>query len=656
MTDSFMRAAATAAIIGAAFAASEAAELSRGEVVSAMEKSADFHMKNLAPSEVQGRVWHMKELPSRAWHTAAYYDGMIALSRATGNPIYMREVLRHGYGVGWTANPAFPPRLYHADDHAVGHAWLDIYAADKSRKERIEPFAKEMSRVIEDVKTFDAKNKKGHGSSPVDSWTWCDALFMAPPTLARLYELTGDKKYLDYMTKEFKWCYDTLYSGEDSLFYRDESYIGKLSPSKKKIFWSRGNGWVVGGLAQIIDHLPSDEPTRKFYEGLFVGMMKKIVSLQGKDGLWTVNLVDPAHYAGGETSGSGFFTFAIAWGINRGLLDRETYLPAAIKGWRGLLTRVHENGMVGYVQPVGASPDSFDKDTTHAYGIGVFLLAGSELAQTLGMSADISDAELLRRAQAIYSAKTPKAYVHIEPRRMDDILWENDKMAFRAYGPALKNSVENSGIDVWAKTVPYPVIDKWLEGSFSSGKSYHKDWGEGCDSYKVADSVGLGGTGIWKNGKLYKSDVYKTADVIWQSEDKLKFVLTYHYDIDGEKITEIKTVTLAVGDDMCKAQSRFIKGEKYWSGFSVGKGIDGLEVAVGIKLQNAGAKVSAEGGRISADDVLENKKAIVQMLDASKNFIRFERVAHGDTLEILAVGKTDKSGAFNFEFGYVLKK
>ena len=210
---------------------------------------------------------------------------------------------------------------------------------------------------------------------------------MAPPTLVRLYAATSDRKFLDYMNREFEWCQNTLYSDEDKLFYRDADFIGRTSPSGKKIFWSRGNGWVLGGLAQILQFLPKDEPSRKSYENLYTAMAEKVASLQGEDGLWRVNLADPEHYKGGETSGSGFFTYAIAWGINNGLLDRDKYLPIAIKGWKGLLTRVRPDGMVGYVQPVGSAPDSFTKDTTHAYGVGAFLLAGSEIARALGMAA-----------------------------------------------------------------------------------------------------------------------------------------------------------------------------------------------------------------------------------------------------------------------------
>ncbi len=629
------------------------AEISREDVLGAMEKSARYHMSNMQPSKVEGRSWHIPELPARVWHTGAYYDGMIELSRVTGNPIYWSEVLRHGYSVGWTANPGVGKRLYHADDHAVGHAWLETYLVDKSRRERLEPFKNTMSSIIEASKTFDIKSRgKDHGTSPVNTWTWCDALYMAPPTLVRLYAATSDRKFLDYMNREFEWCQNTLYSDEDKLFYRDADFIGRTSPSGKKIFWSRGNGWVLGGLAQILQFLPKDEPSRKSYENLYTAMAEKVASLQGEDGLWRVNLADPEHYKGGETSGSGFFTYAIAWGINNGLLDRDKYLPIAIKGWKGLLTRVRPDGMVGYVQPVGSAPDSFTKDTTHAYGVGAFLLAGSEIARALGMAAKISDSQLLRRAEAIYAAKSPKAYAHIEPRRKDDIAWENDKMAFRAYGPALQDSIENSGIDVWCKSVSYPVIDKWYADDLSGIRSYHKDNGEGLDAFTTADSVGLGGTGIWRDGKLWKSNVYKMADVIWQTEENIKIVLVYHYDIGREKYTEIKTITLSVGDDACSATSIFLKGHKYWHGTPPQRDFaEGIEVAAGIYAQDKEAKSKVDKSSIYLEDKLANKTFrpfIISISEAD----RAEVAPLGDSKEYLLIMKTGKDGKIQYKFGY----
>lgn len=638
--------------------ATQTTQLTVSEVMATLEKSADYHMRNIAVSTLTNVNWDYSEMPTRVWHISPYYDGMLALARVSGNPVYWKEVLRHGTSVGWTPNPN-AKAFYHADDHAVGHAWLDCYLADKSRTERLNPIKKLFDKIINDTKTFDMSkfNIRRHGHTPLQTWTWCDALFMAPPTLVRLYVITADKKYLDYMNQEFKWCYDTMFDKEENLFYRDTRFIGKRTKNGKKIIWSRGDGWVVGGLTQVISVLPKDEPSRKFYEDLFVAMMTKIVTLQGDDGLWTVNLIDAEDIKGGETSGSAFFTYALAWGINNGYLEREKYFSQTIKAWKGLLTRINDNGKVGYVQPVGSKPNSFSKDTTHAYGVGAFLLAGSEIIKLLGGGANVSDAELARRAQAIYDAESPQARVYIEPRRKDDVAWENDKMAFRVYGPALKDSIENSGIDIWAKTVSYPVVNKWYEDDFAKRRSYHKDYGEGCDSYKVADSVGLGGTGIWKNGKLYQSNVYAYADVIWQAEGKIKFVLTYHYNVEGKDYTEYKVISLKVGDDFCKVQSKFRSGKRTWNGKLYEKDtVKDLEVAVGILAQSSNANATLANGNITVEDKMSGKTSIVQKVKTRGNFVGYKSLDFGKTKQHLAILKTDENGDIHYEIGYTLKK
>ena len=264
-----------------------------------------------------------------------------------------------GTQAGWMPSN----RLYHADDHAVGHAWLDIHLMDTSRKERLDPMRDRLSHVIAHPVT----EQLAHGSKPKtkgvtvsDRWTWCDALYMAPPTLARLFTATGDRKYLDFLDREFQFTYDHLYDREEKLFFRDATFFEKKTPNGKKTFWSRGNGWVYGGLALMLEHLPKDHPKRGFYEKLFKEMTTAILAAQQPDGLWHPSLLDPQEIAVGETSGSGFFTFGLAWGVNHGLLDRAAHLPAITRAWNGLMTRVQENGLVGYVQPVGAAPDHLE--------------------------------------------------------------------------------------------------------------------------------------------------------------------------------------------------------------------------------------------------------------------------------------------------------
>jgi rhamnogalacturonyl hydrolase YesR len=211
---------------------------------------------------------------------------------------------------------------------------------------------------------------------------------MAPPTLAMLAKTTGDKSLLDLNDRLFQETYDRLFNKEENLYARDASYLidakgsGKLEANGKKVFWSRGNGWVVGGLVRLLDELPKDHPKRNFYVTQYKAMMTRIAELQQADGLWRSSLLDPASFPGGEASGTGFDIYAMAWGINNKVLDRDKFLPVVKKAWIGLNTLVHPDGKVGWTQPIGADPRrNFTAESWEVYGAGAYLLAGSEVVK-----------------------------------------------------------------------------------------------------------------------------------------------------------------------------------------------------------------------------------------------------------------------------------
>ena len=157
----------------------------------------------------------------------------------------------------------------------------------------------------------------------------------------------------------------------------------KKEPNGKKIFWSRGNGWVLGGLALLLDHMPKNYKHRPFYERLFKEMSAKILELQHEDGLWRTSLLCPETYNHGEVSGSGFYTFALAWGVNNGLLEKVEYTYAAKRAWEALSRCQHEDGRVGWVQNIGAFPEPASESSWQNFGTGAYLLAGSEVLKLI---------------------------------------------------------------------------------------------------------------------------------------------------------------------------------------------------------------------------------------------------------------------------------
>ena len=308
------------------------------------------------------------------WTNGAFYAGVFAAWETTGSKKIWNSMYKMGEANNWKPGP----RLHHADDHVICQTYIDMYRVSGDKK-MIEPFIETMDKFMETP----------YQTTNVERivWWWCDALFMGPAAFVKLGISLDDNKYLELNDKLFKECYDLLYDHDEHLYARDINYKWDepgFEPRKeangKKIFWSRGNGWVMGGLVRVISELPEDYPTRDFYIQNFKEMAERIISLQQEDGLWRSSLLDPDSYPGGEASGSGFYTYALAWGINNDILDRETYLSAVEKAWIGLNSLIQPDGRVGWVQPIGADPrKNFTADSWEVYGTGAFLLAGSEV-------------------------------------------------------------------------------------------------------------------------------------------------------------------------------------------------------------------------------------------------------------------------------------
>jgi rhamnogalacturonyl hydrolase YesR len=326
---------------------------SKKSIVAMMNRVYDWQVAN--PVEINQSNKNM-------WARAAFYTGVMAAYSTTHDQKYLDQALKWAEGREWKLGE----RPRHADDHSPAQTYIELYLLKK------DPVRIAHTKSILDAMINDPKPGR-------EDWWWCDALFMAPPVLARLNAVTGDQKYIDYMNRMWWDTTDFLFDQDAKLYYRDKNYIGKLNPNGKKIFWARGNGWVMGGTVRVLQYLPKKDQSRQRYVNLLQTMAASVNRLQGEDGLWRPSLLDPQEVAIPETSSSGFFCYAIAWGINHGYLDRKTYLPVVKKAWKGLVGAVHPDGKLGNVQAIGASPAKLTSDDNQEYGSGAFLLAGTEM-------------------------------------------------------------------------------------------------------------------------------------------------------------------------------------------------------------------------------------------------------------------------------------
>lgn len=341
--------------------------LETANIFKTMQRVADWQLN----------TWKDKGFNHRKadWTNGACYTGIFAFGKMRGNERYLQTLVDIGDDLGWNTGHL----RFYADDYCVGQTYAQLYSKFKKKK-MIAPFILQADSIISQ-----AHNEPLNWKNNIQKreWAWCDALFMGPPSLAYLSTATRDDKYLNTAVKLWWKTTEFLYDPSEKLFFRDESFFNKREKNGQKIFWSRGNGWVLAGLVRVMENMPKNHPDRKKLISLYKDMLFRVAELQQQDGSWHASLLDPASFPVKEMSGTGFFCYAMAWGLNHGVLEKQQYLPVVEKSWKAMVSAVHEDGMLGYVQPIGASPDAVNANSTEVYGVGAFLLAGTQLYEYL---------------------------------------------------------------------------------------------------------------------------------------------------------------------------------------------------------------------------------------------------------------------------------
>jgi rhamnogalacturonyl hydrolase YesR len=339
-------------------------------------KLADWQLARLTDTSHVARATTETRNP-RAWEQAVFWVGMTALADAGGPPNIAQAVQTMGKANEWL--PARRP--YHADDLVITQSYLWA-AKHGAGPEAIGPTRKAFDFIVDHpthVTLAFYQPPEGYDQTEcLTRWCWCDALFMAPPAMLELSRQTGNDRYRAFALKEFWATTDFLFDPAQHLYYRDSRFFEKRDEAKNKLFWSRGNGWVFAGLARMIPLLPEGSADRKRMESLFVEMATKLKTLQKPDGYWAPSLL-AMEGSPPESSGTGFYTYGMAWGVKAGLLDKAAYEPVARKGWAALVKSIQPDGRLGWVQQVSDQPEKVLPTDTQYYGVGAFLLAATAI-------------------------------------------------------------------------------------------------------------------------------------------------------------------------------------------------------------------------------------------------------------------------------------
>lgn len=574
---------------------------SRESTMAAVEYVASSQIAAMAAEPLALSTGSNLTQMSSNWVAATFYVGASRLARVSDDRRTLRFLSAVADHYNYSVRGARSGKtMLNADDIAIGDLYEELYAR-RGQEGVLMPLRQRLDWQVPYLARAE--------DTPALVWWWADALYMAPPVFARMTAITGDPKYLNAADKEWRRTAARLWVEDEKLFLRDERFKDEnhRDADGDRIYWSRANGWVMGGLVRWLESVPADFAGRGLYIDLFQKMAGRIAGLQQEDGLWRASLLDPEAYPEAETSGSVFYVYALAWGINHGLLDRDTYLPHVLKGWAGLNRHVLANGLVGAAQKTGDQPVSTDPEDVGLYASGTYILAGLEVAslndpvRSLPLAEPTRDtaeviaattpvppapvtvvgAEEIRRRDAEMRAtsalsydpsalnrpstiaplapppedqRRPRAVARFAPDRLDDLLWENDRVAHRIYGPTLeaREAPSGSGIDVWAKRVRYPFMDRQLKFP-----NYHVDRGEGLDYYDVGRGRGAGGLGIWYDNKLWTSRNFSTYQIEKAGGDEARFSVTYRpWPVDVVRtVSETREFSLPLGSNFTRMTS-----------------------------------------------------------------------------------------------------
>jgi rhamnogalacturonyl hydrolase YesR len=355
-------------------------------VVTAAKRAADYYRTTYA---------HTTSTPRNGWSWSTYTQGVHALYRHAGDARYLSDGLAWGRSNSWALNST----QTNPDTIKAGQTYFDLHAIDPTAS----------------LAAMDARMAADLTKLAPSQYDWIDALFMGLPNWTRWAARTGKPAYLDKLDAFYAWALDRgatsarcagravtqpgLFDAAEGLWYRDCSYVGVKDANGQPVFWSRGNGWVIAAMAQVLATLPAGNPHRAKYAAMLETMAAPLAEQQGADGLWRASLADAALYPQPETSGTALITYALAYGVKAGVLDAPTYLPVVARAWQGLTTEAQQpSGFVTGCQGPGVgpaasysapaprtAPTATSAGTVNVdsppYCVGALLLAGTAIAE-----------------------------------------------------------------------------------------------------------------------------------------------------------------------------------------------------------------------------------------------------------------------------------
>ena len=493
---------------------------------------------------------------------------------------------------------------------------------------------------------------------------WIDLAFAVTPYLLYAGLSEGNQEYIEYAADFTLRIYSILHDAQTGLVFQARSFGSLADGEISTDNWSRGQGWLSMALVALLRDYPVNGPRRAEIESVAKDFYTSVLKYQDEDGMWHQEVSDFSTFV--ETSGSGLLLAGVGQAIESGILPAE-HMSDFKRGLEGLLAYVDPDGSVGHTCQGTLAPGKAGKEDyaarhwyfnePHAFGPVVMALS-----QAIRLGIDKIDLPFKLGYKNDFDR--PRTYVRYAENRKGDIAWENDFTAYRVYSSQIDSSKHGlSGVDMWAKSVDYSIIDKWYELN-AEGFPYHIDRGEGCDFYAVGAARGIGGTGVWAEDSLWTSKVYTGYEILRNDPTRISFALTYDsYQAANITVTEKKQIDMVLGTPFFRIKSTVTSSDGSPVVYAVGI----TEFGNGRVYENVPEGKFYVSERISAPDVhyggqlswasdtgiycaaFAEPSAVRGIVRSGKDVLLLVNVPSGESVSVYAGALWDQQLAFGYK-------
>lgn len=291
-------------------------------------------MKKIECLELAGKLLKRYETQHesvRHYYGLLAYYGLAQAAVAGDNREYLQKCKE--YLAQYPDHFEHPP--YNFESYRVGgngKAWLCFKGAAPEWEEEIREYA--------EITYHAPADPNGIMCRPQDAGKavariWIDVVTCTTPFMLYAGLALKEEKYVDFAADQCFKMYELFLDETCGLLHQGKGFLA--NPKRiSQDHWSRGNGWGLVGLAELVRYLPKDSKHREKAETYFVDMIDSLLPYQTTKGMWRQEIIEPLAWE--ESSGTGLILYCMGIGMRTGLLKGDAYRNAFEKGIQALGT------------------------------------------------------------------------------------------------------------------------------------------------------------------------------------------------------------------------------------------------------------------------------------------------------------------------------